>query len=262
MLKQAEDDWGRELPLPLTSNLLLKQLNVSDRIAVERQLELQHVTVGTVLFDVGAPVQYAYFPLDAIISLEHAGHIEVAIAGREGMSGWTALAGHSHSPYRAVACCRDGLVLRVAVDSLVALMATSAKLHSTLSQYVVITTVQMAEGVGAHSHHRLGAAIARWLLMRHDRVGGDWIHAHHLEIAANLGVRRASVTDCLHVMEGEMHIRCRRGRILIRNRNGLEDRAQGVYGAAESLYRSSIGEFGKAQARATRAELVECTAAA
>lgn len=236
---------GEVQRLPLTSNLLLKQFAASDRAALEGQVELHPVTVGTILFDAGQPLEHVFFPIDTMISLEQVGRMEVAVAGREGMSGWTAIAGYCQSPYRAVVRHADGALLRIPVASLLSVSAANARVRSTLAQYVVVTAVQMAEGLGAHSHHRLEAAVARWLLMRHDRVGGDWLLAQHQEIAHSLGARRASVTDCLHILEGEQLLRCRRGRILIRSRTDLEARASGAYGAAESLYRSSLGAFGK-----------------
>jgi CRP-like cAMP-binding protein len=163
------------------------------------------------------------------------------------MAGWTAIGGQRHSPYRAVIRHSDGRLLKIPVTSLLGASASNPNLRSLLAQYVVVTAVQMAEGLGAHSHHRLEASIARWLLMRHDRVGGDWISAQHQEIAEGIGARRASVTDCLHILEGEQHVRCRRGRILIRSRHDLEAKASGAYGAAESLYRASLGHFGKSR---------------
>lgn len=231
--------------LPLTSNLLLGRLASSDRSSLERHVQQHAVTVGTKLFEAGEPLEHAYFPVDTMVSLEQSGRIEVALAGREGMSGWTAIAGFCRSPYRATVRCRDGLLLKIEISVLLNAVSANPRLRSILWQYMVVTAVQMAEGLGAHSHHRLEAAVARWLLLRHDRIGGDWICAQHQEIADCLGARRASVTDCLHILEGELHIRCRRGRILIRNRDDLEARACGAYGAAESLYRESLGAFGK-----------------
>ena len=40
-------------------------------------------------------------------------------------------------------------------------------------------------------------------------------------------------------------IRCRRGRIVIRNRDGLEAMAAESYGPPEACYRQLLGPFGK-----------------
>lgn len=245
MLQRSSGVQNDGTVLPVTSNLLLKQLASPDQAFIESHAELQKVAIGSVLFEAGETLEHVYFPVDTIVALEHFGRVEVALAGREGMSGWTALAGFIRSPYRASVVCREGSLLRVPIEPLLDAMTRRAQLRWTLTQFAIVSAVQMAEGVGAHAHHRLDAAIVRWLLLRHDRLGGDWIRAQHQEIADSLGARRASVTDCLHVIEGERHIRCRRGRILVRDRDGLEARANGAYGAAEALYRASLGTFGK-----------------
>jgi hypothetical protein len=60
-----------------------------------------------------------------------------------------------------------------------------------------------------------------------------------------LGVRRASATDVLHVLEGLRAIRSDRGRVVVRDRRLLEELAGETYGDAEADYRRMIGPFGK-----------------
>lgn len=245
MFESPSDRMGGAVPLPMSANSLLKQIAGIDREMIERHARLRALDVGTTLFEAGEPLEQVYFPIDTIVTLEQSCGIEVAVAGREGMAGWTGIAGFRNSPYRAVARCRGGHVVTMPLEVLLAMSASNNPLRLILAQYLVVTAVHMAEGLGAHVHHRLEAAIARWLLLRHDRLGGDWIPVQHQEIADGLGARRASVTDCLHILEGERHIRARRGRILVRNRPDLETRANGAYGAAESLYCASLAPFGK-----------------
>ena len=107
----------------------------------------------------------------------------------------------------------------------------------------------MARAITSSLQHPVEQRVARWLLMRHDRVGGDILAVHHDDIAGSMNVRRASVTDRLHLIEGERLIRCSRGRIAIRDRCGLEALAGEAYGAAEAQYRLLIAPFGKGPAR-------------
>jgi hypothetical protein len=44
--------------------------------------------------------------------------------------------------------------------------------------------------------------LARWLLMCHDRVGGNEVAVTHDFLSMMLSVRRPSVTTALHVLEG------------------------------------------------------------
>ena len=61
-------------------------------------------------------------------------------------------------------------------------------------------------------------------------------------------MRRASGTDCLHLMEGERIVRCTRGQLLVRDREKLETLAGENYGPAEASYRALIAPFGKVPA--------------
>ena len=60
-----------------------------------------------------------------------------------------------------------------------------------------------------------------------------------------LGVRRATVTDSLHILEGLGAIKSSRGCIVIRDRALLEASAGESYGFAEYHYRQLIAPFGK-----------------
>jgi hypothetical protein len=66
--------------------------------------------------------------------------------------------------------------------------------------------------------------------MNHDRIEGDAIAITHSQIGVMLGVRRATVTDALHVLEGNQLIRSTRGQICIRERDGLKRMAGESYG--------------------------------
>jgi hypothetical protein len=55
-----------------------------------------------------------------------------------------------------------------------------------------------------------------------------------------LGVRRPSITDALHQLEGELLIRAERGLITVRNREGLLAYAGDAYGKSEREYRRLI----------------------
>ena len=70
--------------------------------------------------------------------------------------------------------------------------------------------------------------------MAQDRVDDDEIPLTHEFLAMMLGTRRASVTDALQVLVGFGTIDRKRGRILVRDRLGLEKTAGDCYGLPES----------------------------
>jgi CRP-like cAMP-binding protein len=240
MLKQFESGQTRAGCTSLNANFL-DQLAPSDRSTIAPHLESLPVSCGQPLFSASDASEHIYFPQEPLISLEQSNRVEVALVGSEGMVGWPALVGCRYFQYHATVRGCDGNVLRVRTDALLPMASAMPSLALVLSRFVNVISLQMAETIGASAFHRIDLRIARWLLLRHDRLDGDEISVNHDEIARNLGTRRASITDCLHVIEGDGLVRCRRGRITIRDRSGLEALATGCYGAAESSYREIIG---------------------
>lgn len=200
-----------------------------------------------------APLETVYFPGSATFALlEEVGdhrYAEIAVVGHEGMLGWPALLGCDASSHAAI-CQTSGTLLSAPVKALRLACSCSTSLWSALLQFVNLIIIQMGRAIASHLQDPLDQRLARWLLMHHDRVGGDVLLVQHEQIADRLNVRRASITDRLHVLEGERMIRCNRGRILIRDRPALESFAGVSYGVVEAHYRNLIAPFGKSLQKA------------
>lgn len=242
-------------------NSLFGALPPADRLAIERCCEIHMAPPGTVVVEAGCVVQHLIFPLDTVLSIEQAGGLELSLVGREGLFGWSAVASFQISPFRAVVRCRAGSFLKLPLADFVLAHAGSPALRQLMCEYLIATTMQLSETIAAYSSH-VDARLARWLLARHDRLRGDEIRTQHDEVARNLGVRRASITDCLHVLEGRSILRCRRGRIIIRDRAALEAIAGSCYGGAEARFRALYGAFGRSDPAARREPVAECDFAA
>ena len=239
---------ARDFPLvEMSANLVLKRLRSADRALLEAGAEQLTVRRGEVLVQTGQALESLYFPETTLLAIEDGqdSDAELAIVGREGFACWSLLLGASIAQHSVSVTTRDGLVLKIGWDCLQLALAQNPTLIFSLLPFVEALTVQMGRSILSHARDALDVRMARWLLMRHDRVGGDELLICHDQIALSLGIRRASVTDTLHILEGEELIRCRRGRIVIRNREGLEAVAAQSYGSAEACYRQLIGPFGK-----------------
>ena len=88
--------------------------------------------------------------------------------------------------------------------------------------------------------------LARWLLMCDDRIIGERFSITHEFLGIMLGVRRPGVTIALQALEGLLLIRSRRSEVIILNRVGLINLANGAYGYPEAEYKRLIGEIGAA----------------
>lgn len=167
-------------------------------------------------------------------------HLEVGIFGREGMSGIPVILGGDSSPQECfVQVAGEGLSMRS--DDLRQAMRKSPTLQQVLLRYVQASMAQATSTSLANGRGKVEERLARWLLMTHDRVDGDELALIHEFLALMLGVRRAGVTEALHVLEGHGAIRTGRGRIVVADRARLEESAAGLYGVSEAEYRRLIG---------------------
>jgi CRP-like cAMP-binding protein len=203
------------------------------------------------LFSSEEKLDAIYFPETVVISIgkdgRHRSRLETAVVGNEGLVGWSAFTGIARSTLNASVQMHAGTVLRISARDIALACAVSKTLFQALMCFIEVILVQMGQAIVSHLRDSIERRVCRWLLMRHDRLPGDHLLATHEDIGANLGVRRASVTNSLHVLEGDHLVRCYRGRIIVKDRQGLEDRAADSYGTAESHYRSLIGPFGRTQ---------------
>lgn len=167
-------------------------------------------------------------------------HVECGMVGREGAIGWSPLVGLAPDGER-VSAMTAGTVLALPARRLAALATARPGIAATLLRYREALMVQMRWTIVARLQYGPEARLARWLCMLHDRVGGDTLDITHLRLAAFLNARRASITDSLHLLEGERIVRCTRGKIVVRCRSALEVAAGPAYGPAERVHERLIG---------------------
>lgn len=167
---------------------------------------------------------------------------EVGLFGTEGVAPTSALSGTLSGPFHVfMQVGGDGH--RIANGHLQAAMVDSLALRGLFSRYQHCAAVQMAYTAYSNATHRIEARTARWLLMCHDRTVGDVMHLTHQSVGAMLAVRRQSVTEALHILEGKRLISASRGSIEIRDRRGLRVLAGDRYGVPEREYAANIGGY-------------------
>jgi CRP-like cAMP-binding protein len=204
---------------------------------------------GHHLVAANAPIECVYFPETAVVCLcaqtTDARSMEIGVVGRDGLIGWQGLLGCGQSAHGDAVQVAGGSALVLTAQQLLASCAASPTLLTSLLRFVHVFTVQMAQTIVSNLSDPLDRRLCRWLLMLHDRLDGDVISVTHSTLAALLNVRRASVTDALHILEGERILSCTRGKIAVRDRATLENRAGTAYGVPEAAYSNAISAFGK-----------------
>ena len=77
--------------------------------------------------------------------------------------------------------------------------------------------------------------------MCQDRLDSMEFPITHDFLSMMLGVRRSSVTDAIHLLEGDLLIKATRGNIKILDRKRLLRAAGASYGVPEDEYRRLLG---------------------
>lgn len=213
---------------------------------------LRAVAEGERLARAGTPMVEVFVPVDAIVTIARQTRHDpvpliVALIGYEGIVGGPVLLGAPCWQHDAIVA-RPGQVVAVRADTLLGLFGSDEPTRTLCLRVIHNHSLQLAQSVVANLGHSVERRVARWLLMIHDRMPGDTVALTHDWLGALLNVRRATVTDALHMLEGQRLLRCSRGQITIRDRAGLEQAAGQSYGFSENDYRDAIGPFGKSSA--------------
>jgi CRP-like cAMP-binding protein len=224
-------------PVQSPRNLLLGSLSPEDSGILESKCERVPLQADEIVLKPNATIERIYFPESGVVSfheiLRDGSRVGVAIIGFEGFTGWPALLGIHESSHEATVAIGGGTALSITPAELLRVCWERQAINTLLLRYVHCFMSQMGRTIMSNLTEAVEKRLARWLLMNHDRLEGDRINLTHEQLGVMLGVRRATVTNTLHVLEGEGLIRSTRGQINVRD------------GAAETEYARFIAPFSK-----------------
>lgn len=212
-------------------NLILASLSREQLGRLEPHMVAQRMSAQQLLRKEGDRASDIYFIETGLISLISGAEneqLETTLVGREGMIGACALLGETEAPSTAMVRV-GGLAWRIARRDLLEVAEADLDLRRHLLSYLHTRMLGAARSIISAGRCTIEQRVAGWLLMAHDRLDTDELPLTHDCLAATLGVRRPGVTVALHVLEGEHSIKSRRGRIVIRSRDVLEQRAGSAY---------------------------------
>ena len=231
-------------------NLLLGSLDASAFEWLRPHLEPVPLNQGHVVVGQDEPIAFVCFPEAGVTSvtdvLPDGGRVEVALIGRDGMINSHLLLGCEQASHEVLVQIGGGRSLRVPAKIFEEFCARYPSAHRLFLRFIHALSIQTSRTLASNLRDPAARRLSRWLLMCHDRIDGDELQLLHENIGRMLGVRRATVTDTLHVLEGHGAVRSKRGRITVRDRRVLEELAGGSYGSAETHYRKLVAPFGKA----------------
>ncbi|NWJ27591.1 Crp/Fnr family transcriptional regulator [Rhizobium sp. Td3] len=230
---------GPVTPQVAQRNGILDQLPAPVLAALLPQLRLINLPRGSILEVPDQLVNRVYFPLDCVASVIVVGRegtrIETGMIGCEGVTGSGLSDNDDHTPYELIIQVA-GTALALSADEFRRALNSKPELRVLTSRFSRSLGVQVSYTALANAKFDIRKRLARWLVMVQDRVPGRVFNLTHDYLAVMLGVRRPSVTDVLHMLEGEGLIRSNRSSIEIRDRNGLINVAGESYGTPEAEY--------------------------
>ncbi len=234
-------------------NLLLRALGPEAFAWLRPHLQPVPLDKGHIIVAQDDQITFVCFPESGVTSvadvLPDGTRVENALIGRDGMTNSQLLLGCDRAAHEASVQIGGGRSLRLEADILQEFCASHPSAHRLFLRFIHALSVQTARTLASNLRDPAEKRLARWLLMYHDRIEGDEIQFPHQHIGRMLGIRRATVTDTLHVLEGYGAVRSTRCKITIRDRQLLEEIAGTSYGCAENHYRKLIAPFGKGAAR-------------
>lgn len=205
-------------------NHLLAALARSDQLEIERHLEPVALRAGQTLVHPGVPAEDVYFPESAVIAISVDGSAEVALVGRDGLLGVSALLGIDAAGWAVVRL--GGGAWRLPAARVRDALGGLPSLRPLLERHLHDALVRVARGASCERTHRARPRLAGLLCWLRDQTGSGELALTHAQLARMLGLRRrASVTEGLQQLWERQLVRVSRGRIAILDLDGLRDAA-------------------------------------
>jgi CRP-like cAMP-binding protein len=110
-------------------------------------------------------------------------------------------------------------------------------LKALLGCYRALVT-QVSQRCICNTRHTIYERLCCWLLMIHDRVGGENLRLTQETIASRVGARRAGITVAAGLLQDSGAIEYRRGHLHIVDRKALEELACECYPLLQGVFRA------------------------
>lgn len=226
---------------PSTFNKLLSTLPTKEYERLLPHLEVTHLSLGQALYESNQPISYAYFPLNAVVSLinvlEGGQSVDATMVGNEGMVGVPLVLGTMRIPMAAVTQIA-GSALRIEASVFRTELHCSDALYPLLLRYTQVLMGQLAQNLACIRLHSVQERCCFILAMLQDRVGSPDLVITQEALSRVVGVRRAGVNEIVSALERAGLIHHQRGKITILDRPGLE-------AAGCQCYRALCAEYGR-----------------
>jgi CRP-like cAMP-binding protein len=207
-------------------NTILQGLPDHECTAIFSKLDFVSLPTPTVLNEADEAIKFAFFVNDGLASvlavMEDGKSVEVGLCGKEGFVGLPLISGLVTSSTRVIMQV-SGSAFRISAENLAISLKECPALVKALNLFSREQSLQTTQVAACNRLHEVEERLARWLLMCHDRLGGDIVPLTQDFLAHMLGTRRASVTVAAGILQKAGLIAYSRGTVKIIDRKNLED---------------------------------------
>lgn len=180
---------------------------------------------GQVLFEVGNPPTYVYFPGSAVLSvvtlMRDGRGVESSTIGSE--SGSPLLAALAAEPVQSQVFAQiAGAAVRMPSEVLRSAAAEHPRVMHLLLRHAGAISLQAEQGVACNVLHDAVSRLARWILMTQDRTGSQSLALTQEYMAIMTGVQRTTISVLANDLRNRGLVRFQRGQVEVIDRRGLE----------------------------------------
>ena len=207
-------------------NRLLRLIPNDELSEVLARSEEVRIAPRQVLHHWRLPMEHVYFVEHGLVSVsarvEQDRFIEAWLIGSEGMIGAPlVLTEIDQSPPHRRVVQVGGTAIRLSAREFLSMLPKLPTLRKILLRYIDVVLLQTSQSGVCNAVHSIKERLARWLLVASNALEDDKLPLTHEVLAHLLGVRRASVTECLEALEKGGLIDSSRGLVNIVNSHAL-----------------------------------------
>ena len=225
-------------------NSLLRLIPDDELLRVMEVCEQVRLAPRQVLHHYMLPMEHVYFVESGLVSVAakvgREKFVEVWLIGSEGLVGAPVVLAAKGVPLHRRTVQLAGDAWRIRTAEFCELLETLPQLRSIVERYLAVVLAQTSQSGACNSYHSLKQRLARWLLIARNATAEDEIPLTHGVLAELLGVRRASVTECLEVLQRDGTVTTRRGSVTIQNAAELSKLSCDCFRLIEREYRRHL----------------------
>jgi CRP-like cAMP-binding protein len=224
---------------------LLARLATEDFAWLAPHLRRTDMPFRATLHGAGEPIATAIFPeygyASMLASMEDGDAAEVGMIGPEGVIGLPLVFGTDRSLVEAMVQA-EGSAIQLSADIFQQALDERPAVRMIILRYAMAFNVQVTMTAACNGRHLVEQRLARWLLMAHDRTGGDEFAMTHEFLSMMLAVRRAGITVAAGSLQRAGYIRYEQGRIRVTDRHGLEAAACECHAIVKREFERLLGQ--------------------